>query len=95
MLGFTLLFEALLLELCRHMPVSQVAKMTGVSDTKLWSMLDVYVGAARFGEDLSPVSVIGIDETSVAKGHDYITLFVDMEARRTFHIAQGKDSETV
>lgn len=95
MLGFTLLFEALLLELCCHMPMSQVAQMTGVSDTKLWRMLDVYVGAARFDQDLSQVSVVGMDETSVAKGHDYITLFVDMIARRTFHIAEGKDSETV
>jgi len=95
MLGFTLLFEALLLQLCRHMPVDQVAKMTNVSDNKLWRMLDLYVEAARFGEDCSQLSTVGMDETSVAKGHDYITLFVDMGQRRTLHIAEGKGSETV
>lgn len=95
MLGFTLLFEALLLELCLHMPVSQVARMTNVSDTKLWRMLDLYVDAARFGEDCRALSTVGMDETSVAKGHDYITLFVDMEQRKTLHIAEGKGSETV
>jgi transposase len=95
MIGFSLLFEALLLELCKNMPVSQVAQMTNVSDKKLWRMLDLYVTSARFGEDCSRISVIGMDETSVAKGHDYITLFVDMEERRTMHIAEGKGNETV
>lgn len=95
MLGFTLLFEALLLELCRNMPVHQVAMMTSVSDGKLWRLLELYVDAARFGEGCSEVSAVGMDETSVAKGHDYITLFVDMEQRRTIHIAEGKGSDTV
>lgn len=95
MLGFTLLFEALLIEMARHMPVHQVAKMTGVSDGKLWRLLDLYVGAARFDEDWSQVTALGMDETSVAKGHDYITLFVDLNENRTIHIADGKGSATV
>ena len=36
-----------------------------------------------------------MDETSATKGHDYITLFVDLEEKRTLFIADGKDSETV
>lgn len=95
MLGCTLLFEALLLELCRNMPVHQVARLTGVSDDKLWRMLDLYVEAARFDEDCSELRVVGLDETSVAKGHEYITLFVAMNERKTLHIADGKGSETV
>jgi transposase len=95
MLGFTLLFEALLLELCRNMPVAQVARMTNVSSNKLWRMLELYVEAARFDEDCGQLVTVGIDETSVAKGHDYISLFVDMEQRKTLHIAEGKGSETV
>ena len=94
-LGLTLLFEALLLQLCRHMPVCQVQKMTGVSDDKLWRLLDVYVEAARYGENHSNVTAVGMDETSVAKGHDYISLFVDMIQRKTIHISEGKGSDTV
>ncbi len=52
-------------------------------------MLDVYVDAARFYEDFSEIRTIGLDETSVAKGHDYITLFEDMEQKRTIHISDG------
>lgn len=93
--GFTLLFEALLIGLSRHMPVHQVAKMTHVSDFKLWRMLDVYVYAARWDEDWSGVTAIGMDETSLAKGHEYITLFVDLVHKRTLYITEGKDSKTV
>lgn len=80
--GFTLLFEALLIQLCTHMPVHQVMKMTNVSDYKLWRMLDVYVHAARFDENWSEVAAVGMDETSIAKGHAYITLFVDLAGRK-------------
>jgi hypothetical protein len=31
---------------------------------------------ARFNQDLSNIDTFGLDETSVAKGYDYITLFV-------------------
>lgn len=93
--GFTLLFEALVIALCKHMPVSQVAAMVGVSDYKLWRMLDVYVSAARFSEDYSEVGAVGMDETSIAKGHHYITLFVDLLLRRTIHVAEGKGADTV
>lgn len=93
--GFTLLFEALLVGLCRHMPTHQVVKMTHVSDFKLWRMLDVYVHAARWNEDWSGVAAIGMDETSLAKGHEYITLFVDLARKRTLYITEGKGSETV
>jgi transposase len=95
MMGFTLLFEALLVNLCKHMPVHQASKIAGVSDYKLWRMLDVYVSQARFGEDWSEVKAVGMDETSLKKGHKYITLFVDTAARKTLLVAEGKDHKTV
>ncbi len=93
--GFTLLFEALLIQFCRTMPVHNVSQLTGVSDHKVWRVLDVYVNAAKLEEDLNDVTLLGMDETSVAKGHDYITLFVDIEKRKTLHISDGKDSKTI
>jgi len=93
--GFTLLFEALLIQLCKVMPIHNISQLTGVSDYKIWRVLDVYIQAAKFNEDFSEVTILGMDETSVAKGHDYITLFVDIEKRKTLHISDGKDSKTV
>lgn len=93
--GFTLLFEALLLQLCTHMPVSTVAQMVSIDDKRLWRVLEKYVDASRKLEDFSSTTAIGIDETSRRKGHQYITLFVDLDQRRTLYITEGKDSSTV
>ena len=93
--GFTLLFEAFLLQLCQAMPVSRVSKITKTSDDKLWSMLEKYIAQTREHEDFKEIVSIGLDETSRAKGHEYITLFVDLQERRTIFITEGKDNTTV
>ena len=93
--GFTLLFEALLLQLCQAMPVSKVAAITKTSDDKLWRMLEKYIDQTRTHEEFKEITSIGMDETSRAKGHEYITLFVDLEERRTLFITEGKDNTTV
>lgn len=58
-------------------------------------MIDRYVHKARTYENFENISSIGLDETSRAKGHDYITLFVDLKKRRTIFITEGKDSGTI
>ena len=38
---------------------------------------------------------LGIDETSAKRGHDYVTVGVDMQKRRVIHATEGKDAQTV
>lgn len=92
--GFTLLLEALLLQLCTEMPVNAVSRLTGVDDNKLWRMLDSYTEEARKDEDFSKITKVGLDETSKRKHHDYVTLFVDMDKRKTIYVTEGKDHTT-
>lgn len=93
--GFTLLFEALILELCAHMPVHSVCQIINESDNKIWRLLEKYVDQALESEDYSHITAVGMDETSRTKGHNYITLFVDMLKGKTVHVAEGKDHKTV
>jgi transposase len=93
--GFTLLFEALILELCAHMPVHSVCQIIKEQDNKIWRLLEKYVELAHAEEDYSHVTAVGMDETSRTKGHKYITLFVDMLKGKTVHVAKGKDHRTV
>ncbi len=93
--GFTLLFEALILQLATSMPVHELSRIIKVSDHKIWAILDKYVDKARELEDYASVEKIGMDETSIAKGHSYITLVVDLETRRTIFVTEGKDANTV
>jgi transposase len=93
--GFTLLFEALILELVKVMPVHNVCQLFNVYDNKLWKMIKAYTNKARAEEDYSEVTVVGIDETSVRKNHVYVSLFVDIEEKRTIFVTEGKDHTVI
>jgi transposase len=93
--GFTLLFEALVMALVSGMPVNAVARLVGEHDTRLWRVIHHYVERARAHTDLSAVTRVAIDETSARRGHDYITLFVDIDQARVVFATEGKDAETV
>src|SRR5208283_3633608 len=54
-----------------------------------------YVWRAVEALDLSQVRRIAADETSARRGHDYISLFVDMARRKVIYVADGKDAATV
>ncbi|MBN6743158.1 ISL3 family transposase, partial [Acidithiobacillus sp. MC6.1] len=92
--NFTLLFEALIMTLVREMPVLTVARLIGETDTRLWRVIDHYVPEARAAVDMSDVQAVGVDETSNRRGHDYITLFVDLLAKRLLFATDGKDAAT-
>jgi transposase len=93
--GFTLLFEALILELVKVMPVHQVCQLMNTYDKKLWDMIKAYTGKARAEEDFSGVKVVGVDETAARRGHDYVTLFVDLEEKKTIFVTEGKDQRVM
>jgi len=93
--GFTLLLEALILKLCTHMPVKAVSRIISENDGKLWRLLKKYIDTLRSQADFSSIEKIGIDETSRAKHHDYVTLFVDLQQSRTIYITPGKSSDTI
>jgi transposase len=93
--GFSQLFEAFVIALAREMPVKAIADFLGVGDDRLWRVLDHYVPAARALEDFSEVSSVGIDETAARRGHNYITLFHDLEAGRLLFACGGRDASAV
>lgn len=92
--GFTLLFEAWIIQFAKVMPVNQVCEMIGLYDSKVWDMLYHYTEKCREDSDFSKVKSVGMDETSIS-GHNYITTFVDMDEKKTLFVTEGKDSATV
>mgnify|MGYP003819437327 CR=1 FL=1 len=93
--GFTLIFEAFILELIRMMPVHQICQLMEIEDHKVWKMMRTYIDMARESEDFSNVKIVGIDETSARKNHNYVSLVVDFEEKRTIYVTEGKDSTVV
>jgi transposase len=93
--GFTLLFEGMAMALAMHMPVAVAAGFLGIEDKRLWRVVFHYVDAAVARMDLSGVRSVAIDETAARRGHDYITLVVDMQSRRVAFVADGRSADTV
>jgi transposase len=93
--GFTLLFEAMVMTLAKNMPVKTIATFVGEQDTRLWRIIHHYVDKGRAEADFSKVKMVGLDETSCKRGHDYISLFVDTEVPRILFATKGKDASTV
>ena len=93
--GFTLLFEAFVMTLVKDMPVAAVARLVGEHDTRLWRVIQHYVDTAVARMDLSELRRVAIDETAAKRGQDYISLFVDIDARRVVYVTEGNDAKTV
>lgn len=91
---FTKEFEAFALLLMREMPMSKVAELVGETDTRLWRMLFRQVNAAYAQADFSGVCCVGVDEMSIRKGHEYISVFADLVAKRVIFATEGKDAQT-
>ena len=93
--GFSLLFETLAMALVTHMPVAAAARLIGEHDTRIWRIVFHYVEAAVARMDLASLRRVCIDETAAKRGHDYITLFVDIDRRNVVYIADGREAKTV
>ena len=93
--GFTLLFEEMVMDMAPDMPVKTLGDKLSVTDTRLWRVIKHYTQRALAKLDLSRVSRVGVDETSSQRGHDYVTVFADLDTRDAIFVTEGKDAETV
>jgi len=93
--GFTLLFEALVIAMAEAMPFATVAKLVGLSWHRVHAICSRYVDLALVQADLCEVRAVAIDETSCRRGHNYLTIAADAEARRVVFVTEGKDSDTI
>jgi transposase len=93
--GFTLLFEALVLCLCREMPFAAVARLVGESWHRVARIAERYVELALAQADFSEVRELAIDETSKARGHDYVTIAADAERRAVIFVTETREAAAI
>ena len=91
---FTRDFEAFALTLMREMPMKKAGDILGEGDTRLWRLLFKHVDKAYAALDLSELAHLGVDEMNCRKGHNYLTVFADLVARRVVFATEGKDHTT-
>jgi len=94
--GFTLLMESFMMTLIElEVNVSAIARLVKEYGQRVWEVFNYWVEKAKQEQTLSAITQIGIDETSRKKGHEYITVGVDLEKKKVFHVVLGKDSQSV
>jgi len=93
--GFTLLFEALIMAMCREMTFAAVSRLVGLSWHQVVAICKRYVELGLEQADFSEVTRLAADETSKARGHDYITLVADADLRRVLFVTEGRDADTI
>jgi transposase len=90
-----LLFEALVLMLAQQMPFAAVARIVGQSAYRCMEVCNRYVKMALGLADFGGVTALAIDETSRARGHAYVTLAADAQARRVTFVTEGRDASII
>jgi transposase len=93
--GFTLLFEALALTMCQTLPVAKAAAHLRVASKRLWRRIEHYVQMARAKDEMKGIKLIGIDDTSLRRGQDYVTVVHDLDAKRLLFMTEGRSHKTV
>ncbi|CAO0824384.1 transposase [Desulfarculales bacterium] len=79
---FTLLFEQAAMTLVREMPVLAAVRTIGVSDTRPWRVVQFYVAQALAKVDLGRVKAMALDGTASKRGHNYVTVFIDLDRKQ-------------
>lgn len=92
--SFTLLFEYNVLNLMLEgMSASSAGRHTGICGKRVFRIVKRHVGEALCDQGLSPVKALSVDETSTRKGHHYLTVLADRQAKKVVGIAPGKSQE--
>lgn len=94
--GFTLLFEWYAMKLIENeMPINKIGEVLGEYPNRIWTIFNYWISKAYKQDQVGEVRQLGIDETSRCKGHEYVTIAVDLERKRVLHATPGKDAKTV
>lgn len=93
---FTLLFEQEVMRLMKiHTCFTTVAEQLKIYPQRVESIYHYYTTSAYHAHTTAVCERVGIDETSTKKGHDYITIFTDMDENKVIAIEDGKGAHTI
>lgn len=91
---FTLLFEQYVLQLTKEgLSASAVGRLLAIDPQRVYRIVKRYVVEALASTQLQPALHLSIDETSSKKGHNYLTILSDIEAKKVVGIGFGKDCQ--
>ena len=92
---FTLEFEEMVAYLAQRMDRTAVRKQLGINWRTVGTIVERIVAKRLDPARLENLSVIGIDELSFRRNHNYVTVVVDHVKKRVVWIGEGKSADTL
>ena len=92
---FTSRFEDAVGFLTQRCDKTSVQEMFRIAWVTVGQIVERVVGRHRPGDPLDGLKLIGIDELSYRKGHNYVTTVTDHESGRIVWAKEGKNAETL
>jgi len=93
--SYTKAFERYALELSRHMTILDVARHLGVSWDVIKEIQKRYLKRHYLRPKLKDLKYIAIDEITIGRGHQYLTIVLDLKTGAVVFVGEGKGSETL
>ena len=87
---FTALFEALVINWLHEASFAAVSRQLRLSWDQVAGIQDRAVKRGLARRSLTSPRIIGVDETSFQKRHEYVTSVVDIDAGVVLHVADGR-----
>ena len=92
---FTSRFETAIIVWLQDSPISAVAENFNLSWDEADGIMQRAVQRGLSRRKIVAVKNIGIDETSIRKGHDYITVILDKDRNSVIDVLDGRKAETL
>jgi len=87
---FTTLFEQLAIDVLRETDVTGARRILRISWDEAWEIKRRAVARGRARRRAHVPARLGVDETAVARGHDYLTLVCDLDAGTVEYLAEER-----
>jgi transposase len=87
---FTALFECLVIDWLHDASISAVAAQLGLSWDEVSGIMARAVSRGLARRQLVVPAVIGVDETSFQKRHEYVTVVCDPTGKKVLYVADGR-----
>ncbi len=87
---FTTLFERLAIDVLRETDVQGATRVLRISWDEAWEIKRRAVARGRTRQRARVPARLGIDETAIARGHDYLTLVCDLTAGTVEYLAEER-----
>jgi transposase len=87
-------FDLLIMRKVREMSVRALGVELGEPDQNIWRVFHYYINQGKQQIDCYNTRRIGVDEKSYKKGHQYVSIFTDLDTGHVIFVTPGKGEET-